>query len=29
MAITVFAAINIKETFHRDMNFLEVEEMTP
>ena len=25
MAITVFAAINIKETFHRDMNFLEAE----
>jgi len=29
MAITVFAAINIKETFHKDMNFLEVEDMTP
>lgn len=29
MGITVFAAIKIQETFHKDMDFLELEEMTP
>jgi MFS family permease len=28
MAITIVAAINIKETFHKDMNFVETEETT-
>jgi MFS family permease len=29
MIITVVAAIFTRETFHKDMNFLELEEMTP
>lgn len=29
MAITIAAAINIRETFHKDLNFLEAEEMMP
>jgi len=29
MIITIVAAINIRETFHKDLNYLEVEEMLP
>jgi len=29
MTITIAAAINIRETFHKDLNFLEAEEMMP